>query len=281
MRRFVTSCPGGPLLSPPAAGCSPSVCSSPRVPSCCLHLHSSSAIAAAFTMAAAWSWPHESCAPRCGAETGGPEPLDPALQDMVTAPLLPPEEGQVENLLFLFCSVPPWNRTKGTWCPQERDALSCAPCPTMEPGECRTTHSDHTSGRTAFQVGPLCSTSLPHRGGIPYVSDSPVPACTVSGGLARVPRMSRWLLRNIRLGHAIQFARRPPKFRSVRFTSVLNKDAPVLHAKVAVLLTKDAIEPVPPAEIKSGFYSPYFIIPKKGGGLRPILDLHILNQALH
>ncbi len=31
----------------------------------------------------------------------------------------------------------------------------------MEPGECRTTHSDPTSRRTAFRVGPLCSTSLP------------------------------------------------------------------------------------------------------------------------
>ncbi len=40
-------------------------------------------------------------------ETGDPEPLDPALQEMVTAPLLPPEEGRVENLLFPFCSVPP------------------------------------------------------------------------------------------------------------------------------------------------------------------------------
>ncbi len=62
---------------------------------------------------------------------------------------------------------------------------------------------------------------------------------------------------------------------------MLNKDAPVLRAEVAVLLAKDAIEPVPPAEIKSGFYSPYFIIPKNGGGLRPILDLRILNRALH
>ncbi len=44
---------------------------------------------------------------------------------------------------------------------------------------------------------------------------------------------------------------------------------------------KDAIEPVPPAEMKSGFYSPYFIVPKKGGGLRPILDLRVLNRALH
>ncbi len=71
------------------------------------------------------------------------------------------------------------------------------------------------------------------------------------------------------------------KFRGVQFTSVLNKDAPVLRAEIAVLLAKDAIEPVPPAEMKSGFYSPYFIVPKKGGRLRPILDLRVLNRALH
>ncbi len=146
----------------------------------------------------------------------------------------------------------------------------------MEPGECRTTHSDPTSRRTAFRVGPLCSTSLPHRG---YVGNSSGPACTVPGGLAELPRPSRWLLRTIRLGYAIQFARRPPKFRGIRFTSVLNNDAPVLRAEVAVLLAKDAIEPVSPAEMKSGFYSPYFIVPKKGSGLRPILDLRVLNRA--
>ncbi|KAL0157927.1 hypothetical protein M9458_046003, partial [Cirrhinus mrigala] len=42
----------------------------------------------------------------------------------------------------------------------------------------------------------------------------------------------------------------------------------------------DAIETVPSAEMKKGFYSPYFIVPKKGGGLRPILDLRVLNRAL-
>ncbi len=55
----------------------------------------------------------------------------------------------------------------------------------MEPGQCHTTHSDPTSRRTAFRVGPLCSISLPHRG---YVSNSPGPACTVPGGLARAPQ---------------------------------------------------------------------------------------------
>ncbi|KAI2656006.1 Transposon Ty3-G Gag-Pol polyprotein [Labeo rohita] len=57
-------------------------------------------------------------------------------------------------------------------------------------------------------------------------------------------------------------------------------DASVLRAEIAFFLAKDAIEPVPPAEMKLGFYSPYFIVPKKNGGLRPILDLRVLNQSL-
>ncbi len=68
-------------------------------------------------------------------------------------------------------------------------------------------------------------------------------------------------------------AARPPKFRGIRFTSVKPADAPVLRAEIAVLLAKDAIEPVPPADMRSGLFSPDFIVPKKGGGLRPILDL--------
>ncbi len=59
------------------------------------------------------------------------------------------------------------------------------------------------------------------------------------------------------------------------------RNAPVLCEEIAVLLAKDAIEPVPPAATRQGFYSPHLIVPKKGGGLRPILDLRVLNQALH
>ncbi len=51
-------------VSSPTAGCSPSACSSPKAPSCGLHLRSSSATTAAFPMAAAWSWPQESGAAR-------------------------------------------------------------------------------------------------------------------------------------------------------------------------------------------------------------------------
>ncbi len=42
-----------------------------------------------------------------GPRTGDPEMIGTALQEMVTAPLLHPEGGQVVNPLFPFFSVPP------------------------------------------------------------------------------------------------------------------------------------------------------------------------------
>ncbi|KAI2651800.1 ORF V: Enzymatic polyprotein [Labeo rohita] len=108
-----------------------------------------------------------------------------------------------------------------------------------------------------------------------------IPLGTRLGAWLQLPSPSRWLIRTVRLGYAIQFARRPPRYRGVLSTSVhSDTHAAVLRAEVAVLLAKDAIEPVPPAEMKSGFYSPYFIVPKKSGGLRPILDLRALNRSL-
>ncbi len=37
---------------------------------------------------------------------------------------------------------------------------------------------------------------------------------------------------------------------------------------------------VPPLDRESGFYSRYFIVPKKDGGLHPILDLRLLNRSV-
>ncbi len=73
--------------------------------------------------------------------------------------------------------------------------------------------------------------------------------------------LSRLLTRTIRLGYAIKFTRRPPKINSVLETSVAVRNAPVLREEIAVLLTKDAIEPVPPAKMRQGFRSPFFIVP--------------------
>jgi hypothetical protein len=46
------------------------------------------------------------------------------------------------------------------------------------------------------------------------------------------------------------------------------------------LLGKGAIELVPPGQEGQGFYSTFFIVPKKDGGLRPILNLKPLNVHL-
>ncbi len=96
-----------------------------------------------------------------------------------------------------------------------------------------------------------------------------------------LPSPSSWLTHTIRLGYVIQFTRRPPKFNGVLETSVEVRNAPVMREEIAVLLAKGAIKPVPPAEMRQGFHSPYFIVPKKGGGHRPILDRQVLNRALH
>ncbi len=109
----------------------------------------------------------------------------------------------------------------------------------------------------------------------PSVPSTPTPFCCTTTGMSIVPleplaqrlkawlmlpSLSHWLTRTIRLSYAIQFARRPPKFNSILETSVAVRNAPVLREEIAVLLAKDAIEPVPPAEI---------------------LDLRVLNRALH
>ncbi len=53
-----------------------------------------------------------------------------------------------------------------------------------------------------------------------------------------------------------------------------------MEQEVKALLRKEAIEVVPPHERESGFYSRYFIVPKKDGGLRPIIDLRQLNHSV-
>ncbi len=62
--------------------------------------------------------------------------------------------------------------------------------------------------------------------------------------------------------------------------TVHSEDAQVLRVEVMNFLEKGAIEIIPPAQSESGFYSRYFLVPKKDGGLRPILDLKLLNYAL-
>ncbi len=123
----------------------------------------------------------------------------------------------------------------------------------------------------------LRSPSLPHRG---YVGGFVGVTSTVLGGLASAPQPVSLAppYHQTRLCDSV----RPATSQVSRHPLHRSEDSGCPHlASIAVLLAKDAIEPVPPADMRSGFYSPYFIVPKKGGGLRPILDLRVLNRALH
>ncbi len=168
-------------------------------------------------------------------------------------------------------STPPahlWNRVKAVALKPPLQVV------TRKPGSCVSSHTRrnqvsvtlHTQTPPPAITGPRPGPCVPHRCPTTGTSVAPlVPLARSLGAWLALPSPSRWLLRTIRLGYAIQFARRPPGLR----------------AEIAVLLAKDAIEPVPPADMRSGLFSPYFIVPKKGGGLRPILDLRVLNRALH
>ncbi|XDV45554.1 hypothetical protein PO909_013639 [Leuciscus waleckii] len=79
-------------------------------------------------------------------------------------------------------------------------------------------------------------------------------------------------------GYQIQFKKRPPRFMGVLPTVVGPEQVLVMEQEVNTLLEKGAIEYVPPSNRETGFYSRYFIVPKKDGGLRPILDLRVLNE---
>ncbi|KAI2646500.1 Transposon Ty3-G Gag-Pol polyprotein [Labeo rohita] len=88
------------------------------------------------------------------------------------------------------------------------------------------------------------------------------------------------VLRTVEKGYAIQFGAPPPPFDGVFPTLVGPEQALVMEQEVETLLRKEAIEVVPPHARESEFYSRYFIVPKKDGGLRPIIDLRRLNHSV-
>ncbi|XP_053195327.1 LOW QUALITY PROTEIN: uncharacterized protein LOC128379724 [Scomber japonicus] len=90
-----------------------------------------------------------------------------------------------------------------------------------------------------------------------------------------------WVLNTLESGYRLQFRTRPPPFPGIVPTLLSNRaDCQSLVTEVSALLKKGAITPVPSGEMHQGFYSTYFLVPKKDGGLRPILNLKGFNGFL-
>ncbi len=81
-------------------------------------------------------------------------------------------------------------------------------------------------------------------------------------------------LPGVRTGYTLQFGKNLTVVNSASKASVLQQ-------KLSSLLQKGAIEEVPQSEVERGFFSRYFLVPKRDSGLRPILDLRRLNFSLY
>ncbi len=93
---------------------------------------------------------------------------------------------------------------------------------------------------------------------------------------------SKWVLNIIRRGYIIPFRDGHPSLSCHPPVWVANKDTVkrgILREEVASLLTKNAIEEVRDTS-SPGFYSRLFVVPKKNGKLRPVLDLSSLNKHI-
>ncbi len=95
-----------------------------------------------------------------------------------------------------------------------------------------------------------------------------------------LPSPSRWLTRTIRLGYAIQFARRPPKFSGVLETAVAARNAPVLREEIAVLLARMQSSR-PSSRDEAGVLQPLFHRTQERRWSSTNPGLRLLNRALH
>ena len=92
---------------------------------------------------------------------------------------------------------------------------------------------------------------------------------------------SPWVLNTLESGYRLQFRTRPPQFLGIVPTVLSDRaGCQSLAAEVVALLQNGAITTVPSSNIHQGFYSTYFLVPKKDGGLRPILNLKGFNRFL-
>ena len=89
-----------------------------------------------------------------------------------------------------------------------------------------------------------------------------------------------WVLNTVEKGYKLQFAEKPPTFEKVLFSQATGQAGDILQAEITSLLSRNAIREVPLNQSRNGFYSRYFLVGKKGGGVRPILDLRQLNRFL-
>ena len=89
----------------------------------------------------------------------------------------------------------------------------------------------------------------------------------------------KWVLEIIEKGLTIDLESAPP-FRGLVATRPPAHAVSFMAEEVQALLQKKVIVPVPSSQARDGYYSTYFLVPKKDGGMRPILNLKAFNRVV-
>ena len=87
-----------------------------------------------------------------------------------------------------------------------------------------------------------------------------------------------WVKEVVSQGYAIEFHSRPSLQLPYRNTILPQEHHVVLWEEINQMLEKGAISEI--LQPSPGFYSTFFLVPKKDGGLRPVLNLKPLNKFI-
>ncbi len=96
------------------------------------------------------------------------------------------------------------------------------------------------------------------------------------GNWARVTQ-DQWVLEAIQ-GYCLDFVKHPTQSRVPSTIQLPRDQRELVSIEVAKLREKGAISQAPPSP--AGFISQLFLVPKKGGGQRPVINLKALNRFI-
>ena len=90
-----------------------------------------------------------------------------------------------------------------------------------------------------------------------------------------------WVLSVVRFGYRLEFTATPPRSSAVRVTEIPQETVKreALLEELRELLAKNAIVQVQGPSLP-GFFSTFFLTPKRSGAWRPILNLKPLNAFM-
>jgi len=89
----------------------------------------------------------------------------------------------------------------------------------------------------------------------------------------------QWVLNTV-LGYQIDFVAMPHQEPQPTLPYYTSEQVTLKWEEISILLQKQAIQPVE-CPSKRNFYSNMFLVPKKEGGQRPVINLKALNSFVH